>query len=331
MAKASAEVDNISPDETPGPCTSLLQVSNISCCNISNNNHVENVLGLGESCNHEATKQGLSEVEITSFVPEAVAANPCSACCDTHRRDIDKLNIEIADLKKKAVIANPCSACCDTHGRDIDRLNAEISNLKKKIAFLEGEELANSSMNMQIIHLQRDNSSLIKTVEMLSKQLLNLSEASDASSPGDASSPRDASLPRDASSPGDASSPNDALSPSGGSSPNNYLPPDKNIAGANATQEVNVTVSKSSTRNKKKDVVVIAGDSLVKNMVGAYMNFNEGNRSYHEYLSGQNTNTTFQLKETNSLTVSVLLSKLSIFPNEWKCAKVVPIHKQGKL
>ena len=34
------------------------------------------------------------------------------------------------------------------------------------------------------------------------------------------------------------------------------------------------------------------------------IDFNEGNRSYHEYLSGQNTNTTFQLKETNSLTVS---------------------------
>jgi hypothetical protein len=64
------------------------------------------VLGLGKSCNHEATKQGLSEVEITSFVPEAVAANPC-ARCDKHRRDIDKLNTEIADLKKKAVIANP--------------------------------------------------------------------------------------------------------------------------------------------------------------------------------------------------------------------------------
>ncbi|CAB3985429.1 Hypothetical predicted protein [Paramuricea clavata] len=100
MAEASTEVDNISPDETPEPCTTLLQ--------------------LGESCNHEATKQGLSEVEITSFVPEAVAANPC-ARCDKHRRDIDKLNTEIADLKKKAVIANRCSACCDTHGWDIDR------------------------------------------------------------------------------------------------------------------------------------------------------------------------------------------------------------------
>ena len=92
--------------------------------------------------------------------------------------------------------------------------------------------------------------------------------------------PRDASLPRDASSPGDASSPNDALSPRGGSSPNNYLPPDKNIAGANATQEVNVTVSKSSTRNKKKDVVVIAGDSLVKNMVGAYMSKDDVGHHY---------------------------------------------------
>jgi hypothetical protein len=57
----------------------------ISRCNISNKNHVESVLGLGESCNHETTNQGLSEAEITSIVPEAVTA---------------KLNTEIADLKK---------------------------------------------------------------------------------------------------------------------------------------------------------------------------------------------------------------------------------------
>jgi hypothetical protein len=120
---------SITSDETPGLCTSLLQVSNISRCNISNNNHVESVLGLGESCNHETTNQGLSEAEITSIVPEAVTANPCCACCDKHRRDIDKLNTEIADLKKKAVIANPYCACCDVHGRDIDKLNAEIAML----------------------------------------------------------------------------------------------------------------------------------------------------------------------------------------------------------
>ena len=110
------------------------------------------MVGLGESCNHETANQGLSEAKITSIVPEAVDANSCCACCDKHRRDIDKLNTEIADLKKKAVIAIPCCACCDMHERDIDKLNAEIENLKKKAAFLEGEELVNSSMNMQIIH-----------------------------------------------------------------------------------------------------------------------------------------------------------------------------------
>ena len=93
----------------------------------------------------------------------------------------------------------------------------------------------------------------------------------------------------------------------------------------------------------------------------------KGNRSYVDYLSDYNIDASFQLKETDSSTVSILLSKLSkskatgldkvscrllrecsdliaeslslifnrsiimgIFPNEWKCAKVVPIHKQGK-
>jgi exonuclease III len=47
------------------------------------------------------------------------------------------------------------------------------------------------------------------------------------------------------------------------------------------------TVSKSSTRNKKKDVVVIAGDSLVKNMVGAYMSKDDVGHHYvvnHSFL-----------------------------------------------
>ena len=96
-------------------------------------------------------------------------------------------------------------------------------------------------------------------------------------------------------------------------------------------------------------------------------NIEKGNRSYVDYLSDYNIDASFQLKETDSSTVSILLSKLSkskatglgkiscrllrecpdliaeslslifncsiitgIFPNEWKCAKVVPIHKQGK-
>ena len=97
-------------------------------------------------------------------------------------------------------------------------------------------------------------------------------------------------------------------------------------------------------------------------------NIKEGNRFYVDYLSDYNIDASFQLKETNSSTVSKLLSKLSkskatgldkiscrllrecpdliaeslslifnrsiitgIFPNEWKCAKVVPVYKQGKL
>lgn len=97
------------------------------------------------------------------------------------------------------------------------------------------------------------------------------------------------------------------------------------------------------------------------------ISFNEKNRSYVDFLSYQNDNVSFHLKETNQSTVFILLSQLSrskatgldkissrllrecsdliaeslslifnrsiitgIFPNEWKCAKVVPIHKQGK-
>ena len=94
---------------------------------------------------------------------------------------------------------------------------------------------------------------------------------------------------------------------------------------------------------------------------------NQNNRCYLDYLPSQNNNVPFQLKETNFSAVFVLLSKLSrskatgldkissrllrecpdliaeslsyifnrsivsgIFPDEWKHAKVVPIHKQGK-
>ena len=97
------------------------------------------------------------------------------------------------------------------------------------------------------------------------------------------------------------------------------------------------------------------------------INFNDSNRSYLDYLPNLNNNATFQLRETNFSTAFTLLSTLSrskatgldkissrllrecsdliteslclifnrsitsgIFPHEWKCAKVVPIHKQGK-
>ena len=94
------------------------------------------------------------------------------------------------------------------------------------------------------------------------------------------------------------------------------------------------------------------------------INTSEGNRCYLRYLNRQNENTTFNLEEVNSRTVFSHLSNLSktkatgldgissrlvrecpdlisesltlifnrsintgIFPDEWKCAKVILIHK----
>ncbi len=95
------------------------------------------------------------------------------------------------------------------------------------------------------------------------------------------------------------------------------------------------------------------------------INLNYSNRSYLDYLPNQNA--LFQLREISIPTVFALVSTLTtskatgldkissrlirecsaliaeslclifnrsittgIFPNEWKCAKVIPIHKQGK-
>ena len=116
---------DVSSDEAAGLYTSVLQVSNISCCN--NDIHI-------------TSDKSTSEMKSTAIISAAENSKPCCTCCLKNREDIDKLNAEIAALKNKDV-------------------------------FLEREALANSNL---IINLQRDNSSLIKTVEMLSEQLLNL-------------------------------------------------------------------------------------------------------------------------------------------------------------
>ena len=78
---------------------------------------------------------------------------------------------------------------------------------------------------------------------------------------------RDALLPRDVSLPRNASSPREPLSAQ------------SNRAGGKAIPS-NTAENKSSNKNKKKDVVVIAGDSLVKNMVGAYMGKDDADNYY---------------------------------------------------
>ena len=250
---------DVSSDEAAGLYTSVLQVSNISCCNNSDI--------------HVTSDKSTSEMKSTAIISAAENSKPCCTCCLKNREDIDKLNAEIAALKNKDV-------------------------------FLEREALANSNL---IINLQRDNSSLIKTVEMLSEQLLNLNtskgkdknclnsskamaysttkvhkenkrkikkkgkgqgnEVSSDNSPA-SNAPRDASLPRD----------NTPL-PRHVSLPREPLSAQSNRAGGKAIPS-NTAENKSSNKNKKKNVVVIAGDSLVKNMVGAYMGKDDADNYY---------------------------------------------------
>ncbi|CAB4034612.1 Hypothetical predicted protein, partial [Paramuricea clavata] len=73
----------------------------------------------------------------------------------------ENADISSADLAE----ANSCCASCIKQSEEIDQLKAEIVCLKKSVK---------SSEYMQINRLQNDNSSLIKTVEMLTKQLINL-------------------------------------------------------------------------------------------------------------------------------------------------------------
>ena len=91
-------------------------------------------------------------------------------------------------------------------------------------------------------------------------------EVSSDNSPA-SNAPRDALLLRDVSLPRNASSPREPLSAQ------------SNRAGGKAIPS-NTAENKSSNKNKKKDVVVIAGDSLVKNMVGAYMGKDDADNYY---------------------------------------------------
>lgn len=57
-----------------------------------------------------------------------------------------------------------CCGCCDMHRLEIDKLKAEITGLKRHV-FPEEKAPEQSTYNMQIMRLQRDNSALIKTVK----------------------------------------------------------------------------------------------------------------------------------------------------------------------
>ncbi len=74
-----------------------------------------------------------------------------------------------------ATSSGPCCAVCIKQRWEIDKLKTEITCLKKFV-YLEGDEADKSSTYMQISRPQRVSPTLIKTVEMLSRQLVNQNE-----------------------------------------------------------------------------------------------------------------------------------------------------------
>ena len=80
---------DVSSDEAVGLYTSVLQVSNISCCN---NNDI-----------HITSDKSTSEMKSTAIISAAENSKSCCTCCLKNREDIDTLNAEIAALKNKDV------------------------------------------------------------------------------------------------------------------------------------------------------------------------------------------------------------------------------------
>ena len=177
IADASLEACNINLGETPTLYTSLLQVSNVSCLNSKDINCDES------SSNPEFetanSKSGAGENQLSPLNQHTDEQRDVFKQCEyekhsyAHRglRESETVRMQDPD----APSGGPCCADCIKQRWEIDKLKTEIACLKKFV-YLEGDEADKSSMHMQISRLQRDNSTLIKTVEMLSRQLLNQNE-----------------------------------------------------------------------------------------------------------------------------------------------------------
>ena len=77
---------------------------------------------------------------------------------------------ELSDEREN--LSFSCCGHCDDLKQEIKRLNAEVNSLKDAVY----QHDDNLTMKMQINRLQCDNSSLVKTIEILSKQLCIQSE-----------------------------------------------------------------------------------------------------------------------------------------------------------
>ncbi len=180
IADASLEACNINLGETPRLYTSLLQVSNVSCLNSKDINCDESSNNPEFETANSKSSAGENQLsplnQHTDEQRDVFKQCECEKHSYAHRglRESETVRMQDPDVPD-ATSGGPCSADCIKQRWAIDKLKTEITCLKKFV-YLEGDEADKSSMYMRVSRLQRDNSTLIKTVEMLSRQLLKQNE-----------------------------------------------------------------------------------------------------------------------------------------------------------
>ena len=243
----------------------LLEVRNISCRNNNEENSSES-LNIHES--DEGTNFKLDMAKVIN--PNDLNTNePLRLMC------LDKaclLSVTLPTrihwilkppaLNSRAMSRNSCCASCIKQSEEIDQVC-----LKKSVK---------SSEYMQINRLKNDNSSLIETVEMLTKQLLNLNTVDANIDPSSQVSKE----PAPKVSKKQKKNQKKKMKAKEGIelAEKNVSPPrQEHAASTSGMEKVNDDVAATTGKNKAKEVVVIAGDSLIKNVVGASMSKTDPN------------------------------------------------------
>ncbi|CAB4024048.1 Furin [Paramuricea clavata] len=280
IADASVEACNINLNESPRLYTSLLQVSNVSCLNSKDINCDESPSNPEfEMAN---SKSGTDENQLSPLIQHTDERRDVLRQCEykkhsyAHRglRESETVHMQDPD----ATSGGPCCADCIKQRWEIDNLKTEITCLKKFV-YREGDKADKSSLDMQISRLQRDNSTLIKTVEMLSRQLLNQNEenSTNVSSESDVYvNPRhtkESDIPSTSSKEKEKKLRKKKKRNVNESSSQSGVDPPKEIVNKAAGNP-------STSTGNRKPVVVIAGDSIVKNVVGPSMSKSDADHLY---------------------------------------------------
>ena len=254
--------------------TSLLQVGSVSCSNGDFEADKDSNSRAADKSNHASP----IAIERTSTTIKRQAG--------IQRHDISHANvIELSDEREN--LSFGCCGHCDDLKQEIKRLNAEVNSLKDSVY----QHDDNSTMKMQINRLQCDNSSLVKTIEILSKQLCIQSErninvnsqmkditnlenkiSEKGEDYSDNANPDNANP--DNANPDNASKYKKKKKKKGKSPTSKPIQVNESMTKEDAPElatKADGDVSKPSTRPKVKETVVIAGDSLVKNIFGTTM------------------------------------------------------------